>query len=84
MSDISNATRAERAENALRFYVESILGEVFEKSSDEIADLITDLLHLAGTIDGGETEDESTVLAVLDLAQCHYEAETEEETEAAP
>jgi hypothetical protein len=82
MTDISNATRAKRAENALRFYIEAI-GEVFENSSSEVADLIADLLHLATTMDGGETEDESTVQAVLDLAQLHYEAETDEEKEAA-
>ena len=82
MTDISNAARAERAENALRHYIEA-RGEVFENSSSEIADLIADLLHLAATMDGGETEDESTVEAVLHLAQLHYEAETDEEREAA-
>jgi hypothetical protein len=83
MTDISNAARAKRAEQALRYYVESI-GETFENNSSEIADLIADLLHLAATNEGGETEDESPVLDVLDTAQNHYEAEVLKEQEAAP
>jgi hypothetical protein len=74
----SNATRAERAENALRIYVES-QGEAFENNSSEIADLIADLLHLADQIDEGDDPIDST----LRLARRHYEAEVEEEAETA-
>ena len=66
----TNETRALRAENALRQYVEA-KGEVFEKSSSEIADLIADLLHLTVTIDQGDDAIEST----LRLAQMHFDAE---------
>jgi hypothetical protein len=74
----SNAARAERAENALRVYVEAN-GEVFENSSSEIADIIADLLHLAARTDEGDDPIDST----LRLARMHYEAEVEEEAESA-
>jgi hypothetical protein len=82
MTGIDNATRAERAMNALEGYVEAN-GETFENTSSEIADLIADLLHLAATLDGGETDEESNVIYVLELARNHYEAEIHEEKEAA-
>lgn len=66
----TNTTRAERAQNALRSYVEA-KGEVFENSSSEIADLMADLLHLAARTDQGEEAVEST----LRLARMHFEAE---------
>src|SRR4051812_35207468 len=66
----SNATRAERAQNALRAYVEA-KGEVCENSSSEIADLMADLLHLAVRTDQGEEPVEST----LRLARKHFDAE---------
>jgi hypothetical protein len=72
MSNISNETRAERAENALRQYVEA-KGEVFENSSSEVAELIADLLHLAAKLDEGEEPIEST----LRLARLHFNAEHE-------
>ena len=74
----SNATRAERAENALRVYIEA-KGEAFEDSSSEIVDLIADLLHLAARTDEGDDPIDST----LRLARMHYEAEANEEAEAA-
>lgn len=74
----SNATRAERAENALRVYVEAN-GDVFENSSSEIADIIADLLHLAARTDEGDDPIDST----LRLARMHYEAEVQEEAESA-
>jgi len=74
----SNATRAERAENALRVYIEA-KGEAFEDSSSEIVDLIADLLHLAARTDEGDDPIDST----LRLARMHYEAEADEEAEAA-
>mgnify|MGYP003288587083 CR=1 FL=1 len=70
MSDISNETRAQRAENALRYYVEA-KGEVFENSSSEIADLIADLLHLAVRLDQGDDPAENTIR----LARLHFEVE---------
>ena len=77
MSETSNETRAQRAENALREYVEA-KGEVFENSSSEIAELIADLLHHVVRIDQGDNAVEST----LHLARCHFNDEhngTEEE-----
>jgi hypothetical protein len=70
MSNISSETRAERAENALRQYVEA-KGEAFENSSSEIADLIADLLHLTVRLDQGDDPVENT----FHLAQLHFEAE---------
>jgi hypothetical protein len=70
MPDISNETRAQRAEAALLQYVEA-KGEVFENSSSEIADLIADLLHLAARLDEGDDPIESTIR----LARMHFEAE---------
>jgi hypothetical protein len=68
----SNETRAQRAENALRYYVEA-KGEMFENSSSEIAELIADLLHLTMQLDQGEEPVEST----LRLARLHFEVECE-------
>lgn len=68
MSD--NETRAARAMEALRQYVES-KREVFENSSSEIADLIADLLHLAAWWDEGDDPIGST----LRLARMHFDAE---------
>jgi NTP pyrophosphatase (non-canonical NTP hydrolase) len=67
MPNITNETRAQRAEAALMQYVEA-KGEVFENSSSEIADLIADLLHLAAKLD-------EEVEGVLRLAMTHFEAE---------
>jgi hypothetical protein len=72
MTNISNQTRAERAEQALMQYVEA-KGEVFENSSSEIADLIADLLHLTAKLDEGDDPVEST----LRLARLHSDAEHE-------
>jgi hypothetical protein len=66
----SNDNRAERAQNALRTYLET-KGEVFENNSSDIADLIADLLHLAVRTDQGDEAVEST----LRLAQMHFDAE---------
>ena len=74
MTDITNEQRAERARAALEHYVTS-LGEVFENSSSEIADLIADCLHLAVELDEGDDPIEST----LRLARIHYDAEVAEE-----
>jgi hypothetical protein len=78
----ANNTRAERARTALQQYIEA-KGEVFEDSSSEIADLITDLLHLTVRIDQGDRPIESA----LRLARLHFEAEhgnPEEDGEDAP
>jgi hypothetical protein len=77
----TNQERADRAETALQQYIEA-KGEVFEKSSSEIADLIADLLHLTARLDEGDDPAEST----LRLAKMHFDAEhgnPEEEEEAA-
>lgn len=79
--DINNADRAQRAETALREYVEA-KGEAFERSSSEIADLIADLLHLAVRLDEGD----DPAANALRLAKMHFDAEhgnTEEEGTAA-
>jgi hypothetical protein len=70
MPNITNETRAQRAENALRSYVEA-KGEAFENSSGEIADLIADLLHLTAKLDEGDDPIENT----LRLARLHFDAE---------
>jgi len=62
--------RAARAKAALQSYVEN-KGEVFENSSDEITDLIADLLHLTARIDHGDHSIDST----LRLARMHFDAE---------
>jgi len=78
--DITNDGRAQRAETALREYVEA-KGEVFERSSSEIADLMADLLHFAVRLDEGD----DPVTSTLRLARLHFDAEhgTPEEEGAA-
>lgn len=66
----ANDVRAERARTALRQYVEA-RGGAFEDSSSEIANLITDLLHLTVRIDQGDDPVESA----LRLARLHFDAE---------
>jgi hypothetical protein len=78
MTDITNKTRARRAEDALRQYIEA-RGEVFEQSRSEIADLIADLLHLAVTDTYGDDETHQT----LRLAMLHFDAEHGNAEEAA-
>ena len=65
-----NEVRAQRARTALEQYV-AAKGAVFENNSSEIADLITDLLHLSARIDQGDDPVEST----LRLSRMHFEAE---------
>jgi hypothetical protein len=79
MTTISNETRAERAEAALRGYVEA-KGDPYEASSSEVADLIADLLHLAVRLDQGDEPVEST----LRVARMHFEAEHQNPEEAEP
>jgi hypothetical protein len=79
---ISTDIRAERAENALRSYVEA-KSEVFENDRSEIVDLIADLLHLLAR-DHIPQEvvmpwQEDVIQSTLDLAQMHFEAERCEE-----
>jgi hypothetical protein len=69
-----NETRARRAYEALRQYVEDS-GEAFEESSSEISDLIADLLHLAARWDQGDDPIDST----LRLARMHFDAERSEQ-----
>ena len=71
-----NETRADRAHEALRQYVEAA-GEAFEQNSSEISDLIADLLHLAARWDQGDDPIDST----LRLARMHFDAEQDEEGE---
>jgi hypothetical protein len=73
-----NEARAERARTALEQYI-AAKGEVFENNSSEIADLITDLLHLSVRIDQGDDPAEST----LRLARMHFDAEHGNEIEEA-
>ena len=73
-----NEARSERARTALQQYVAG-KGEVFENNSSEIADLITDLLHLSVRIDQGDDPVEST----LRLARMHFDAEHGHEIEEA-
>jgi hypothetical protein len=65
-----NEVRAERARTALEQYVIA-KGEVFENDSSEIAELITDLLHLTVRIDQGDDPVEST----LRLARMRFEGD---------
>jgi hypothetical protein len=65
-----NETRAHRAYQALRQYIEA-KDEVFEESSSEISDLIADLLHLAARWDQGDDPIESSIR----LARMHFDAE---------
>jgi hypothetical protein len=74
----SNSTRAERAQTALQFYVET-KGEVFENSSSEIVDLIADLLHLVARTDQGD----DPVDSALYLARLHFDAEHDNPEETA-
>lgn len=77
MTDITNETRAERAENALHDYTTS-KGEVFENCLDEVADLVADLLHLEARMareDGAPSDD--YVERVMRLARLHFDAEHE-------
>lgn len=69
-----NEARAKRAADALYGYVIA-KGEVYEESSSEIVDLITDLLHLAIRLDQGD----DPVGSALRLAQMHFEAEHSDE-----
>jgi hypothetical protein len=78
MNTFNNHDRAERARVALQTYIEA-RGEVFEESSIEIVDLITDLLHLTANLDQGFDPIEST----LRLARMHYDAESADEGGAA-
>lgn len=73
-----NEARAGRARTALQQYV-AAKAEVFENNSSEIADLITDLLHLSVRIDQGDDPVEST----LRLARMHFDAEHGHEIEEA-
>jgi hypothetical protein len=79
----SNEIRVERAEQVLQAYVEA-KGEVFERSSDEVCDLIADLLHLTHRLHSENTE-ERDIEQMLAMAQMHFDAEhenPEEEEEA--
>ena len=71
MSD--NKKRAERAHNAAAFYVRSQLGEHFspDSLSENITDLLSDLMHLAKTKD-------IDFAFCLRMAECNFEAEVEE------
>lgn len=79
MSDYSNEDRAERASATLTYYKTEIMKEVCEQNSAEIADLITDLLHLTRLWDQGDDPIESTIR----VARMNFEAEEEEEEESA-
>jgi hypothetical protein len=68
----TNKNRAQRAETALKKYVEA-QGEAYEGNGSEISDLIADLLHLSVSLDQGENPVEST----LRLARLHFDAEHE-------
>ena len=74
----TNRGRADRAEATLQQYVEA-KGEVFERRSCEIVDLMADLLYLAARLDEGDDPIEST----LRLAKMHFEAEHENPEEQA-
>jgi hypothetical protein len=73
-----NESRAGRARTALQHYV-AAKGQVFENNSSEIADLITDLLHLSIRIDQGDDPVESTPR----VARMHFDAEHGNEIEEA-
>lgn len=72
----NNERRAQRAADALYGYVKA-KGEVYEESSSEVVDLITDLLHFVVKLDQGDDPIESA----LRLARLHFEAETEGDSE---
>jgi hypothetical protein len=80
----SNETRAERAAQALQAYVEA-KGEVFERSGDEVCDLVADLLHLTHRLHSQNSQ-ERNAEQMLAMAQMHFDAEIsdpEEEEEVA-
>ena len=66
----NNAKRADRAQEALKQYVEA-KGEKFYATTAAIADLIADLLHLAERLH----DQDDPVGSVLRLAHLHYDAE---------
>lgn len=72
---ISNTRRAQRAQNALRFYVEKQQRQKFEDNTDEITDLMVDLLHL-GDISGYHP---LFLVDALRIAQNHFREEKLEE-----
>ena len=79
----NNKKRTERAQLALQQYVEA-KGETFEQTSDEVCDLIADLLHLTRRmhLKGEHWRNTDQMLA---MAQLHFDAEisdAEEEGEA--
>jgi hypothetical protein len=79
----SNETRAQRAADALEAYV-AAKGEVFEACTDEITDLIADLLHLAARYaaeDSGNVE--AYVEKALRCARLHFDVEHENPEEEA-
>ena len=79
----SNNTRADRAEETLERYVTG-KGEVFESSTDEITDLMADLLHLTAHYAVEDGEDvEAYLEKALRLARMHFEAEHENPEEEA-
>lgn len=73
----TNEERIERAESALQNYVLA-KGEAFERSSDEIVDLIADLMHLASKLCDEDITERSPE-AVINAARMHYEAEIDGE-----
>jgi len=68
-----NEACAKRAAEAVYQYVKA-KGVVYEESSSEVVDLITDLLHLAVKLDQGDDPLDST----LSLARMHFDAEQDE------
>lgn len=69
----ANEERAHRAELAMQYYGD-ISGNDGEPERDNLTDLLTDIRHYAGT--SGLDFDESAR-----MAQIHYEAEIEEDSE---
>lgn len=71
----ANTTRAARAADALEAYVVA-KGEVFEACTDEITDLMADLLHLAAQYAKDDRADpEDYVEKALRLGRLHFDAE---------
>jgi hypothetical protein len=71
MSDITNETRAHRADEALSYYVQEQLGEAVysqESLGEHVTDLLSDLMHFCQSKDIGFDQ-------CLRMAKLHYEAE---------
>lgn len=69
-SELSNETRRNVARLALAYYLKT-KGETPDEGTSNIVDLVTDLLHLAASLQPSDREPEQ----ILETAAMHYRAE---------